>query len=110
MYDLLESRAHSVNDGHTDMIRAVFCDEFDLGVDHDVVAEITRGDVDDWVNDLRATGLFLPGEVRAVQQLWRRDPSTLLAVLLQGIDEVSQRRVANLLPRTDVALQELSAV
>ncbi|MGB3772755.1 MAG: hypothetical protein WBF79_08810 [Rhodococcus sp. (in: high G+C Gram-positive bacteria)] len=101
MYDFSPSRDHTVNTGHTDMIRALFCDEFEIGVDHEALARIGTGDVDSWVTDLRFTGLFLPGEIDAIENQWITDPASLVAVLTGGMDEVSQRRAAHLVPVGD---------
>ncbi|MBY6539558.1 hypothetical protein HQ325_12825 [Rhodococcus sp. BP-349] len=102
MHDLLAHRSHAVNTGHTEMIRAVFCDEFEIGVDQNVLTTISCGDIGQWVSDLRFTGLFLPGEIEAIERQWNTDPAGLVAALMGGVDEVGRRRSAYQAPQVDV--------
>ena len=103
MHDVVTS--HAVNIGHTDLISAVFCDEFEIGVDHDALELIGAGDIARWISDLRSTSLFLPGEIAAIECRWATDPAGLVAALLGEVDEVAQRRTAHLVaPADDVVV------
>ncbi len=95
MYELLENRRPAVNPGHTDLVRAVFCDEFEAGVDNAALDSIDHGDIDRWVTDLRYTGLLLPDEVAAIERQWLTDPAGLVSALVGGLDEVTARRAAH---------------
>ena len=48
-----------------------------------------------------STGLFLPGEIAAIECRWALDPAGLVAALVGEVDEVAQRRTAHLVALND---------
>ena len=70
-------------------ISAVFTHDH---VDDDVIERIHRGEVDDWIVDVAASGMFSNAEVCAISQSWRSNPKSLLDALLVNVDEVTAKR------------------
>lgn len=76
-------------------VRAIFAYEFDDldSVDTDTVAAIRAGYLDDWVRGVADSGLLSNDSVRAVEAAWRANPEILVDALLDGVDEVTRRRI-----------------
>ncbi|RVW06697.1 hypothetical protein EF834_00355 [Rhodococcus spongiicola] len=70
----------------------MFADEFMDGVDHDSIERLHRGDVQDWVDSVARSGLFMSGQVARAEATWRHDPKSLLDALLSEADEMTAKR------------------
>jgi hypothetical protein len=83
----------ALTSGHLDMLRALFCDEFDLdGIDASTFAAIHAGEVAEWVQEVGSTGLFSRSELTVIEETWTADPSSLVSVLLDTVDEIGAKR------------------
>lgn len=77
------------------MVRAILAYEFD-DLDTDgaaAVAAIRAGLLGDWVCAVADSGLLSADAVRDVESAWRADPELLVDALLDGVDEISRRRL-----------------
>lgn len=83
----------AVNDGQLDLVRAIFCEEFAPdGVGESTMRALVHLDVDSWIAALDRTGLFTGSELLRLTSLWRERPQELIAILLEGADELTLRR------------------
>ncbi|MFD1811835.1 hypothetical protein [Rhodococcus gannanensis] len=83
------------------IVRAIFAYEFDDQdtVDTNAVDAIRMGEIDDWLRAVADSGLLSNDAVRDLESAWRIDPELLVEALLDGVDEVTARRVrANRVP------------
>ncbi|RVW03096.1 hypothetical protein EGT50_07880 [Rhodococcus xishaensis] len=91
----------------------MFADEFMDGVDHDSLERLHRGEVQDWVDSVARSGLFMRGQVERADAAWRHDPKSLLDALLSGADEMTVKRCEMIwsdLDRIEGRPQELATV
>ena len=83
-------------------LAAIFSYDFlDEHIGDETIARIHLGEIDDWIHDLAASGLFSSTEVRAAELAWRKNPRLLLDALLEDADEVSVRRWESVWARLD---------
>lgn len=74
-------------------LAAIFSYDFlDEHIGYETIARIHRGEIDEWIHDLAASGLFSASEVRAAELAWHKNPRLLLDALLEDADEVSVKR------------------
>ena len=78
-----------------ELLSALFADEFADGiVDYDVVEQIHRGEVGEWVTAVAQSGLFAEMTVCALGERWRREPKRLLELMLTHLDDLTVKRVS----------------
>lgn len=76
-----------------DVVAAMFSGEcHDGGLDYETIEALHRGEVDDWLRALRASGLVADDELREIAREWRMNLRTLLDILLTEADEMTRRR------------------
>ncbi|MGW0042497.1 hypothetical protein [Rhodococcus sp. NPDC003348] len=95
------------------MVRAILAYEFD-DLDTDgaaAVAAIRAGLLGDWVSAVADSGMLSAGAVRDLESAWRADPELLVDALLDGVDEITRRRLtASRVASLPVAAERVSAV
>ncbi|MFD4292896.1 hypothetical protein ACFWQG_06710 [Rhodococcus sp. NPDC058532] len=82
----------TVTDG---MVRAILAYEFEE-LDTDgaaVVTAVRAGLLGDWVRAVADSGMMSVGAVRDLEAQWRADPELLVDALLDGVDEITRRRL-----------------
>ncbi len=76
-----------------DIVAATFSYEFvDGGVDYDTIERIHRGEIDEWITALDASGLVDAPVLAQARQEWHDNPRRLFEALLADADEITRRR------------------
>ncbi|MDG3012681.1 hypothetical protein G4X40_21305 [Rhodococcus sp. D2-41] len=80
-------------DAHSSGVHTLACavirGEFDdTAVDARVFARIRDGDIDVWIEQIEATGLFTELEIHYLRAQWSDSPELLVAALIGDLDEV----------------------
>ena len=79
----------------TELLSALFCSEFVDGyVNYDIIEQIHRGDIGEWISMVAQSGLFAEMTVCALGERWRREPKRLLEILLTDADDLTAKRVS----------------
>lgn len=95
------------------IVRAILASEFDdLGTDGAAaIAAIRAGLLSDWVRAVADSGMLSAGAVRGLEASWRANPELLVDALLDGVDQVTRRRLTGSRVTTlPVASERVSAV
>ncbi|WP_149361985.1 Clp protease/crotonase-like domain-containing protein [Lolliginicoccus suaedae] len=81
--------------GTRELVRAILAYErADNSSDWEFIDAIRNGDIDHWMEAIEASALFAPAELRRLRDSFEADPEQLVAVLLEGADDVADRRAA----------------
>ncbi|MBB3036146.1 hypothetical protein [Hoyosella altamirensis] len=83
----------TVTSGTRELVRAILAYECADGLaDRQSIEAIRNGDIEYWMSAIESSALFAPGELRRMRFVFESDPEQLIAVMLEGADELRERR------------------
>lgn len=76
-----------------EMMRAFFGYEFEVELlDRESMPVVTVEAVDEWIEALEHSGLFVAAELQTMAHAWRAEPEALVSLLIGDVDEVAAKR------------------
>ncbi|KZF11550.1 hypothetical protein A2J03_19395 [Rhodococcus sp. EPR-157] len=87
------SNSADLSTSQLEMMRAFFCYEFEVELlDRESVPAVTPEAVEEWIEALEHSGLFVAAELQTMARAWRAEPEALVALLIGDVDEVAAKR------------------
>lgn len=87
------SGSAALTSSQLEMMRAFFCYEFEVAqLDRNSVPEATPESVEEWIEALEISGLFVASELQSMRLAWQSEPEALVALLIGDVDEIAARR------------------